>query len=127
MITFLNSCISTTVSRTFIATKSTSCTNGPLNTDFSCYDDSLEPTGVVSIEDVLGACIFDPDDEESLERLSLDVVGEESGHSLMQTREHECRLDTIPQEIPASNLTRVGSIYSGGRMKKLLRSPVPRA
>ena len=57
---------------------------------FNCYDDALESnasTAFLTIEegDILGACILDPNNLAKAERLQLDIVGEESGHSLMQT------------------------------------------
>ena len=119
------------VSGTFTAIRVTSNVNqnanperdGPIDTGFNCYNDTLytNTNGMegfvqaVTVEegDIVGACIVDAEDRESevnsAERLQLDIVGEESGHSLMHTSTTECQLNTIPLQIPIGNLTSVGS------------------
>ena len=113
------------VSGTFTAIRVTNNVNedrqanrdGLIHTGYNCYNDTLylsEMEGfveAVTVEegDILGACIVDFDDQRSIERLQLDIVGEESGHSLMQTSTTECQLNTIPLQILISNLTSVGS------------------
>ena len=57
---------------------------------FNCYDDVLDKgdsTAFLTVEqrDILGACIVHPRDFRNTTRGQLDIVGEESGHSLMQT------------------------------------------
>ena len=49
---------------------------------FVCYNDSTGDTPVtVQAGDVIGACIFDPDDSLVLDfnKLQLDIIGEQSG------------------------------------------------
>ena len=83
---------------------------------FNCYDDVLDvakdSVAFATIEkgDILGACIFDPTDFSVVERLQLDVVGIESGHSLMQTSSDDC-IETLvsPLVIPVDQLTVVTS------------------
>ena len=115
------------VSGTFTAVRVTNNVNpdtrdnrdGLIHTGFNCYNDTLYMylsgmegfVEAVTVEegDILGACIVDLDDVGIADRLQLDIVGEESGHSLMQTSTTGCELNTIPLQIPISNLTSVGS------------------
>ena len=83
---------------------------------FNCYDDVLDKrdsTAFLSVEqgDVLGACILDPRDFRNIARGQLDIVGEESGHSLMQTTARCCLLRRviIPRVIPVDHLSAVAS------------------
>ena len=83
---------------------------------FNCYDDALDnkdSTAFLTIEegDIIGACVLDPDNLEKVERLQLDIVGEESGHSLMQTSADDCKkgLIAIPSAVSADQLTVLSS------------------
>lgn len=78
---------------------------------YNCYDDvftSRDSVLYTTVEtgDILGACIYEPRDLTNSERVQLDIVGTESGHSLMQTSSDDCVTeDTIPSVISVSDLT----------------------
>ena len=81
---------------------------------FNCYNDSID-TGnsplTVQAGDILGACVFDPENivrgtRVTLNRLQLDIVGDVSGQSLLQTTDtSECSTVAIPSNIPANQLS----------------------
>ena len=84
------------VSESFSATVSMCISSLPLKgtrdqhiaEGFNCYDDVLDKgdsTAFLTVEqrDILGACIVHPRDFRNTTRGQLDIVGEESGHSLM--------------------------------------------
>ena len=75
---------------------------------FNCYDDSID-TGssplTVQNGDILGACVFNPDNTQDINRRQLDVVGEASGQSLLQMDTIECSTSAIPSNIPANQLS----------------------
>ena len=78
---------------------------------FVCYSDSAGGTPVtIQDGDVIGACIFDPDDSEFLERLQLDIVGRQTGtpgESLLGLSESEasCSRNSIPNSVLGNNLS----------------------
>ena len=70
---------------------------------FVCYNDSTGDTSVtVQAGDVIGVCIFNPDNELLFRRHQLDIVDEQSGlgESLLGLSESQsaarCSMDSIP-------------------------------
>ena len=82
--------------------------DGPIQRGgFRCYTDSIDADASpvrVQAGDILGACIFNPVNERFLTRSQLDIVGERSGSSLLATTTDGCSMDTLPSNIPASQL-----------------------
>ena len=77
---------------------------------FNCYDDSIPSSGLtVQAGDVLGACIFNPVNENRLTRIQLNIVGQGGDESLLQMGAGGCSMDTLPNSIQASQLSRVDS------------------
>ena len=77
---------------------------------FNCYDDAIDSPLTILAGDILGACVFDPDDIPFIvTRLPLDVVGEASGESLLQMSTTECSRTNIPSDISASQLSPINS------------------
>ena len=76
---------------------------------FNCYDDSVTMPLAVQAGDVLGACIFDPENGNSFTRRQLNVVGRGNGESLLQMGSDGCSTTALPTTIQASQLTTVGS------------------
>ena len=82
---------------------------------FNCYDDSIdvgESPLTIQAGDILGACVFDPEDDQSpfaVARLPLDVVGEVGGESLQQMGIIRCSRTNIPSDISINQLSTVNS------------------
>ena len=80
---------------------------------FNCYDDSIDVGDsplTVQAGDSLGACVFDPEDDQILvTRLPLDIVGEVDGESLMQMGTDGCSRTNIPSDISSSQLSTANS------------------
>jgi hypothetical protein len=71
---------------------------------FNCRGEGNQ---VVEIQrgDVVGACIFDPEDGFIARHSQLDVVGEGSNHSLLETDDISgCDIGMVPSQILVSNL-----------------------
>ena len=87
--------------------------DGKVGEGFTCFDDSVfnETDHPITIHagDVLGACVFDPEDHTNssngFDRQQLDIIGQVSGQSLMQTSAAECARDFIPEDIQEDRLT----------------------
>jgi hypothetical protein len=102
---------------TFARFREGSVLDGPIRSGFRCYTDSLntaEASGSVTVQagDVIGACVFDPTNNRILSRRQLDVVGESrySGSSLLAVpTTDECSMDTLPSNIPSSQLSVINS------------------
>ena len=80
--------------------------------DFNCYNDSIDigdSPFTVESGDILGACVFDPENDNLVNRLPLDVVGEASGRSLLQMGTAECSMEIIPSDIAATQLSTLSS------------------
>ena len=79
------------------------------NSSFNCYNDTRGVGDVpvtVQAGDIIGACVFDLDENaRNAERLLLDVVGEVIGDSLLEMGAEECTLETIPSNVQLSQLT----------------------
>jgi hypothetical protein len=76
----------------------------PIFPGFNCRGEGNQ---AVEIQrgDVVGACIFDPEDGRFFIHSQLDVVGEGSNHSLLETNDvSECDYDAVPYQVLASNL-----------------------
>ena len=103
------------VSQIFSAVRATSnllgngVVDGTLQEDnFACYDDSIDSGDlpvIVQAGDVLGACIFNPDNLPGDNRRQLDIVGETDGSSLLEMNDDECTTEAIPSDIPTSQLS----------------------
>ena len=71
---------------------------------FNCYDDSIDVGNsplTIQAGDVLGACIFNPDNSFGVSRLPLDVIGQ-GGGSLLQMGTAGCSREALPSDIPAN-------------------------
>ena len=77
---------------------------------FTCYDDEVDSPLTVQAGDVIGACIFDPDDTAlagfTITRHQLNIVGRGRGNNnqLMQTMTAQCTRDSLLLSIPTSEL-----------------------
>ena len=77
---------------------------------FNCYNDSLDSPLTIQVGDILGACVFNPNNIPFVvTRLQLDVVGVASGESLLQMGTADCSMEAIPSNIPANQLSTVSS------------------
>ena len=76
--------------------------------DYVCYDDSID-TGdlplTVQAGDVLGACVFNPDNVGGDNRRQLDIVGETGGSSLFEMNDDGCTTEALPSNIPSNQLS----------------------
>ena len=82
---------------------------------FNCYTDFIDVGDsplIIHASDVIGACVFDPQDATFVKR-ELDIVGEVSsdqGESLMRSRGggtgigNTCTMNAIPSSIPNDDL-----------------------
>ena len=71
-----------------------------------CYTDSIETSDsplTVQVGDIIGACVFDPQNGDRFSRRQLDIIGEMSGESLLQA-DLGCTMDAIPPRILRSDL-----------------------
>ena len=102
------------VSEIFIGTVSTSNIAGSATVDaavrqtgFTCFDDSTSTPVMVQAGDIVGACVFRPDDfSDTISTRRLDVVGETSGESLqVLTDVIGCSRTEIPSNIQTSQLS----------------------
>ena len=94
------------VSRTFTADRVATSQN-PISSGFNCHDELDIGSEAVEIQrgDIVGACIFDPNDYLIFVHSQLDVVGEASGYSLLEMRDiSECDFNAVPNQILVSNL-----------------------
>ena len=79
---------------------------------FNCYSNSLDAsTSLLTVQagDVLGACVFDPEDIMIssliiIARHQLDIVGQISGESLLGMGTSGCTIDALPTSIAANQL-----------------------
>ena len=79
---------------------------------FNCYNDSIDVGNsplTIQAGDILGACVFDPEDDLVGVRIPLDVVGEVNGESLLQTGTDGCSRTNIPSEILPNQISMVNS------------------
>jgi hypothetical protein len=117
------------VSQIFRATRTVSGLMGESNIDgeivqggFNCYTDSIDVGNsslTIQAGDILGACVFDPNDDRIniplvgsmviVARLPLDVVGEVNGESLLQMGTDGCSRTNIPSDISTSQLSTANS------------------
>lgn len=79
---------------------------------YACYDDAIEDSGdmtpvTIQAGDLLGACIFNPDNAPGDNRRQLDIVGciETGGSSLLEMSDDECTTKALPSNIPSSQLS----------------------
>ena len=99
------------VSDTFTAVRSEDFIDAPIvdggiiGEEFNCYNDTIDngdSSLTVQAGDVLGACIFDPDDTGNAVRHQLDIVGEVEGESLLEMNDDRCVFMGDDREIPLS-------------------------
>ena len=91
---------------------------------FNCYSDSIDAGSsplTIQTGDILGACVFDPEDDRvnnilpvlgsrvTVARLPLNVVGEVNGESLQQMFTDGCSRTNIPDDISINQLSTVNS------------------
>ena len=70
---------------------------------FNCYNDSINSPLTIQAGDILGVCVFTPDNSFGINRFPLDVIGEASGESLLQmTGTSDCSREDIPSDIDIS-------------------------
>ena len=104
------------VSEIFTATVTTSNIAGGDTVDatvrqngFTCFDDSTSAPVMVESDDIVGACVFRPDDfvPNFITTRELDVVGETSGESLQVLTDVDsgCSRTEIPSNIQTSQLS----------------------
>ena len=103
------------VSQIFTAVRATSnllgngVVDGLIQEDnYVCYDDSIDAgDSPVTIQagDVLGACVFNPDNVDGDNRRQLDIVGETGGSSLLDMSDSGCTTEAIPSNIPMNQLS----------------------
>ena len=75
---------------------------------FSCHNLNV-PDFTIEAGDYVGACIYDPIDNDRVRR-QLDIVGQTSGYSLMQMNDvSECGDNSMPSNISSSLLSTVNS------------------
>ena len=82
-------------------------TDGVIQLGFNCYDDPITMPLTVQAGDVLGACVFNPQDERSFTRRQLDVVGRANGESLLRMGSGGCSTTALPTSVQASQLSTV--------------------
>ena len=76
--------------------------------NFWCRDEDVTNFRIEA-GDIVGACIYDPIDNDR-DRRQLDIVGQTSGYSLMQMNDvSECGVNSIPSNISSSLLSTVNS------------------
>ena len=79
---------------------------------FNCYTDTIdvgESPLTIQAGDILGACVFNPEDVQLVNRFPLDVVGKDSGGSLLQMGTAGCSMEAIPSDISANQLSILSS------------------
>ena len=79
---------------------------------FTCYNDTNDINMPVSVQagDLVGVCIFSPEDGSFFTRNQLNVVGDGGGESLLQmSNVGGCSVDSIPSGIQADNLSTVNN------------------
>lgn len=82
---------------------------------FTCYDDMIDVGDnpfTIQAGDVIGACVFNPDNINSLTiRRELDVVGETAtdSESLLEMDDDGCDMDALPSDVERDDLSTVSS------------------
>ena len=79
------------------------------NGGFMCYNDSVNTSDsplTIQAGDIIGACVFDPQDGILFARQPLDIVDRMNGESLLQVDlpDDACTMDAIPSSILRSDL-----------------------
>lgn len=77
--------------------------------DFECFTDTFDHSPVVvQAGDVVGACVFNPQDSRSFARHQLDVIGEaeNNGESLMGMSTAGCSMYSLPSQVLSISLSR---------------------
>ena len=78
----------------------------PISSRFNC-DNELDIGSEVEVQmgDIVGACIFDPDNNGIFIHSQIDVVGTANGYSLLEMDDiSECGADALPSQVLASDL-----------------------
>ena len=77
---------------------------------FNCYGDSINSPLTIQAGDILGVCVFTPDNSFGINRFPLDVIGEASGESLLQMiGTSGCSREDIPSDISANQFLTLNS------------------
>ena len=86
--------------------------DGPNQEGFNCYTDLID-TGdsplTIRVGDIIGACVFDPEEAEGFDRRRLNIVGEVLAESLMQ---NDIIIDCTMNYIPSFNVKIIGGCTS---------------
>ena len=86
--------------------------DGVIQDGFTCFNDvnDLHMPLPVETGDMVGACIFDPEDNENVTRQQLNIVGERPSEFLLGTPDNtDCTVDDIPSIFLANQLSRSNS------------------
>ena len=80
----------------------------PISSGFNCHDELDIGSEAVEVQrgDVVGACVFDPENHLIIfVHSQLDVIGEADGYSLLEMNDvSECDFGEIPSRVSASDL-----------------------
>ena len=79
---------------------------------FNCYTDTIdagESPLTIQAGDILGACVFNPEDTSLVNTFPLDVVGKASGESLLRMGTAGCSGEDIPSDILSNQLSTLNS------------------
>ena len=79
---------------------------------FNCYDDTNDINMSVPVQagDLVGVCIFNPEDGNSFTRNQLNIVGDGGGESLLQMNNvGGCSVDSIPSSVQDDDLSTVNN------------------
>ena len=84
--------------------------DGLIQEDFNCYTDSID-TGdsplTIQAGDIVGTCVFDPQNTDEFDRHQLNIVTDVPGESLMRNNINvDCTVDDIPSSILQGDLRR---------------------
>ncbi len=86
-------------------------TDGPNLLGFNCYTDFIDVGDsplMIRAGDIIGACVFDPQDADRFDRRQLNIVGEVpagQGESLMRDNiDIDCTIDALPSSIRQRDL-----------------------
>ena len=74
---------------------------------FTCYSDTNDIDTPIPVQtgDLVGACIFDPEDGSFFTRQQLNLVGTVNGESLMEMSDSGCTVETLPSSVETSDLS----------------------
>ena len=85
--------------------------DGVIQGGFTCLNDVNDLNIPLPVEtgDMVGACIFDPEDNENVTRQQLNIVGTMPSEFLLGTDNTDCTVDDIPSIFLANQFSRSNS------------------